>query len=285
MITKNNWLTTNITDRLSNPKTKVRLFIEPYEFEEVDFKTSAKMIAEDLKQYDKLFLALSGGADSDSVCQILFEHGVNFTPILIDTPANKKELQYAYKTCDRLGITPHIISMSYRELINYYIKKIYPINGNGINVIANIKCAEYALEKQGKLVTGVNIIGGDENGEVFPGVYEFDFYLDLWFGENFEIPFHLYSIELVNATIKFINKQTEPKFKADLYDIEYREKMPYMYDSFFIDHLITLRNRKQINTKEYLILEKKEILLEKLKKNGVKDELFIDLQIYELCRR
>lgn len=281
MIVKNNWIETNIRDRLTDPYSKVRIHITPYEFEDVDFITASKNAANELKKYDKLYLALSGGADSDFVCRILHSQNVKFEPIIVVTPYNSKELQWAYKACDDLNITPRIIEIDEIEFFKLFRDKIYPINGNGISVICSYLCGQAALENGGKLVSGVNIIGGDKNGSVFPGVYEFDFYSDIFFGEDFEIPFHIYSLEIVNATIKFVQNLDEGHFKHQLYQIDYREKMLFEYSENFLRAIRMLRNKKQINIKEYLLLEDKDILLERFKQAGEKIELPINLQTYE----
>ena len=281
MIVKNNWIETNIRDRLIDPTSKVKIHITPYEFEEVDFITASKNAANELKEYGKLYLALSGGADSDFVCRILHSQNVDFEAIVVVTPYNLKELQWAYKACNDLNIKPKIIEINEVDFFKLYRHLIYPINGNGIAVICSYLCGRVALANNSKLVTGVNIIGGDENGSVYPGLYEFDFYLDVFFGENIEIPFHLYSLEIVNETVKFIQNLDEGNFKSKLYQIDYREKMLFEYSENMLTVLRILRNKKKINAKESLLLEDKDILLKRFKHKGERFELPINLQAHQ----
>ena len=282
MIVKNNWIETNIADRLLDPLSKMKIHITPYEFEDVDFITASKNAANELKKYDKLYLSLSGGADSEFVCRVLHSQKVNFETIVVVTPFNANELKWAAKICSDLNIKPRIVEISEGKFLKLYRDKIYKFRGNGVSVICPYLCDEIARENNGKLITGVNIIGGDRKGSVFPGVYEGDFYSELFFGNDLDIPFHLYSLEIVNATIKAIQQNVdEAHFKSNLYGTEYRLKNNYEYSTVFLHFLIQLRNIKNINAREYLILEDRDILLEKFKRVGEKVELLIDLQTHD----
>jgi hypothetical protein len=279
MITKNDWFKTNIRDKLIDPGSKVKIHIKPYDFEDVDFITSSKNAANELKQYGNLCFALSGGADSEFVCRILHSQNVDFETIITVTPYNSRELEWAHKLCTELDIKPKIIEVKEKEFIQTYKDVIYPLFN--WEYVFSYVCARYAFENNKKFVRGVNIIGGDRNGVVYPGVYEFDFYSDIFFGEDFEIPFHLYSLEIAYKTIEFIKDQDEGMFKSQLYQTEYRPKMPFQYSNLIVDTISYLRRNKYTSIKEYLVLENRDILLNRFRNTGERIELPIDLQTYK----
>jgi hypothetical protein len=279
MITKNNWIKTNIRDKINDPKGKVKIDITPYEFQEVDFITACKNAANDLKHYGKLYLAFSGGADSELVLRIFHLENVDFVPIIVVTPYNTEELKWAFKVCDELNMTPKIIEVGEKEFIKLYKDIVYPLFN--WEYVFSYVCAKIAYDEGRKFVRGVNIIGGDRNGVVYPGVYEFDFYSDIYFGEDFEIPFHLYSLEIVYKTIEFIKDQDEGTFKSQLYGTEYRPKMPFKYSKLIVNSMSYLRKNKYTSPKEYLVLENRDILLNKFKTLGEKIELLIDIQTHK----
>jgi hypothetical protein len=279
MITKNDWFKTNIRDKLIDPRSKVSIHIKPYEFEEIDFITASRNAANELKKYGKLYLALSGGADSEFVCRILHSENVDFEPIIAVTPYNLRELEWAYKICDDLGIKPMIIEISEKKFIQIYKDVVYPLFN--WEYVFSYACARVAFDHNRKFVRGVNIIGGDRNGVVYPGLYEFDFYSDIFFGEDFEIPFHLYSLEIAYKTVEFIKNQDEGTFKSQLYQAEYRPKMPLQYSDLIVNAMSYLRCNKYTSPKEYLVLENKKILLQKFRTPGEKIELLIDLQTHK----
>ena len=61
MITKNNWLTTNITNRLNDSSCDFDIKINPYPFKKMDFQSAVDYtVGEITSKYSNLYLGLTG---------------------------------------------------------------------------------------------------------------------------------------------------------------------------------------------------------------------------------
>lgn len=74
------------------------------------------------EKYENLYLALSGGVDSEFVANCLVERGIKFVPVIVKFETNKIESWYAFKWCYENKIKPIIISFTEEEIINYFPK-------------------------------------------------------------------------------------------------------------------------------------------------------------------
>lgn len=75
-----------------------------------------------VERSDNLYLALSGGLDSEFAANCLYDRGVNFTPVIMDIQTNRIENWYAYHWCHEKKIKPLVISMSEKEVVKYFTK-------------------------------------------------------------------------------------------------------------------------------------------------------------------
>jgi hypothetical protein len=274
MATRHNWVTSNIVERLKDPTLDLKVNINPYQFVEMTFHEAADYTANLIKnRYDKIFLAFSGGADSDFVFHCFQRCGVPFTPVIVKSNGNKKELEYAYKTCDKFGVTPHIIDMD-DELflkihLEYVIKKIH---GYGVWSIPSVVACMYAKQEGGVLVIGEHLIEGekpDENGIVRlrPAANEWDFYNECFIGEAFNIPFFTYTLELSYAMIKQIGEDTIDEFKHRVYGIEHRPIIGYEEFEYEFYTKLNWQNRARERTANpHVSLGEKEEFLKYLDK-------------------
>lgn len=296
MLVKNNWLKTNIRDRLKDENSKVRIWARPETFDtNISFEDAACKAAKDIKYFSKeykrpLYVTLSGGADSDLVVKALVENDVPFRPITMiclgasGKIANDQELLYAYHTMRKYKINPIKMILPWYEMLRIWRQYILPIRGNGFLCGTVVKCNEFitAQNNNGILITSVNGIGGtNSEGKAYAGVYEFDFYGDVFFGPGREIPFHLYSPEIFYATVDHLKYgYNEADFKNTLYGTEWRPKIDYKYEKQMYLMIAELKKGKTINTIEYLILEKNNpaVLMDKLKSFGEEHEIQITLQ-------
>ena len=102
--TENNWFTTNLKNRSLENLCDFQVNIQPYIFKKGIFKEEAKRVAHELvESFDNLYIAYSGGLDSEFVLKIFYEEGLPITPILVDTPFNQYELGWAYNYCKNIG--------------------------------------------------------------------------------------------------------------------------------------------------------------------------------------
>ena len=84
----------------------------------VDFKTAGMNVAKDIgESYDNIYLALSGGIDSEFAAQCFLKAGVPFTPIIANMKgSNEIDSWFAYRWCRINNIDPLIVDVSVEEL-------------------------------------------------------------------------------------------------------------------------------------------------------------------------
>lgn len=228
MATENNWLQTNIRNRLINPKSTFVVYINHRDYEKISFDEASNRVVEKIiNKHDNIYVPLSGGMDSEYVFNCFLGH--KFTPIIVNTPANKLESTYAFRKCKDTGIQPIVIEKSEKEMVKIYYDEIYKkIRGKGYNSTASYIAGKYADEHN-----GVAIIG--EHG--YDGLNEWDFYNDALIHENNSIYFFMYDPEIFSAMIDAYELGEDHQiFKAKLYGIPLRQKMKYTYseDSYKI---------------------------------------------------
>jgi hypothetical protein len=233
MITKNNWLTSNIAERQNNPCADFTVKLNPYPFEVLNFTDAAELAALDIaNNYSNLYVALSGGLDSDYIVRLFHRLGIKFVTIIVCC-GNEIENQYAYETCKELGINPVVIHMSENTFKEYYYEYIFKkLNGVGWNSTQVIAAANYAKERNGVLLTGNHFLG-DGNELVSEMHYansnEWDYYLD-YIVDVPNIDLFLYTPQLACSMLpKKIESVEWNYYRHRLYNIKYREKMKAKY--------------------------------------------------------
>jgi hypothetical protein len=236
MLTKNNWLSTNLKDRV-NGLCEFEIEIIPYEFTSINFIENSKRLAYKLtEQYDNLYIAYSGGLDSEFVLKTFVENKLPITPILVSTPFNQIELRYATNFCEQLHIQPEIITFTGEEFIEKlriktHERNMFALLGGLPLVIADMI--------DGKLITGY--------GEPFWTVHhyermidcidypnlefcEYDFYLDDY-DSSHPSGFFSYDISVFYSMIKELDYNLSfSEAKAKLYKLEHRNKMFWRQD-------------------------------------------------------
>lgn len=221
-LTKNNWLTTNIEMRQRGFNVNFKVCLNPYRHHQIkSFKEECLITACELAGLNTpLFVGLSGGYDSEYVCSILLEAGVDFTPVIVIFDGNQAEIEYALRFCDKNKLSPSIIQLSDFELATIICKDIIMgLNGTGIFSVGAIASKKHADSNKGILVTGDHMIGDDEQIDQFIFyVGEHDFYAN-------GIGFFTYRIELVKAMIDLVPKYSDwLEYKHKVYGIQHRKK-------------------------------------------------------------
>jgi hypothetical protein len=190
MATKNNWLKTNIAERLTNPAADFKVWHNVETVKNHDWETALFDTVTDFSWISKkLYIPLSGGMDSEFVFDSL-KH-LYPTPIIVDTPGNKIESAYAFHYCRKNDLKPLVIEMTEKQMLHIYFNDIFTrLNGYGHNSVAALIATRYA-ENNG----GVAVIG--EHG--YDDVNEWDFYNDALISEDASIYFYMWTPELVRA--------------------------------------------------------------------------------------
>jgi hypothetical protein len=235
MATKNNWLKTNITERLTNPAADFKVWHNVETVGNDDWETALFDTVTDFSWISKkLYIPLSGGMDSEFVFESL-KH-LYPTPIIVDTPGNKLESAYAYHYCNKNNLKPVVIEKTETEMLQIYYSDIFTkLNGCGINSVAALIAGRYAED-----CGGVAVIG--EHG--YDGVSEWDFYNDALIHEDNSIYFFMWTPELVQAMRNEYDGGDHQEFKHRLYGVPLRSKIKYQYSSAYESALNFINSRR-----------------------------------------
>jgi len=235
MATKNNWLKTNIAERLTNPAADFRVRHEIEAVKNHDWETALFDTVTDFSWISKkLYIPLSGGMDSEFVFDCL-KH-LYPTPIIIDTPGNKLESSYAYHYCRKHNLKPVVIEKTEAEMLQIYYNDIFTkLNGYGHNSVSALIAARYARN-----AGGVAVIG--EHG--YDDVNEWDFYNDALIDEEASIYFYMWTPEMIQSMRKRYNGEDHQEFKHCLYGIPFRPKLKYTYSSVYNSGLNSINSTR-----------------------------------------
>jgi len=258
MSTKNNWFRPEI-------KTSTfKIFLEPYSFSSNSFFEACCNQAYELsKKYDNLYIAYSGGLDSEFVLKIFKLCNLKITPVLLETNYNQEEANWAKEYCLSNKINLEILKLDdiefIRELKTRTVDRGVFILLGGVPLIL----ADYVKEKNGHLLTGYgecfhNNLLVDKRLEFC----EYDYYLDLY--DNLHPSgFFNYSIEVLYSMIKELD-YTIPiqEAKSKLYNLKTRDKMKPVEDFYSIQRNYV---SKSIKFKKYILKERFLNLLENYK--------------------
>jgi len=263
MSTHQNWFRSNIQERLTDPSVDLKLILNLYPFMEMSFHDAADYTATLIaKTHKTIYVSFSGGADSEYTLRVFHRNGIHVTPIIIKTTGNVEELSYAFKCCIELDYEPIVIDVTDQEFLKRYFNIVKTISGFGIYCIPSIIACEYARDNDGVLIIGEHLIDTDKmKNNITPGANEWDFYNECFVGEQYNIPFFNYTVELTYAMISAIDNMPLNVFKADLYGTELRPIIDYKFsDNFnYVRHRIN-RFRKHYPNSHVDLGSKQEFL-------------------------
>lgn len=248
MLTKNNWYSSNLGDRLVDKSSDFHAFIRPYNFKKMNFNDASEMTALEIAQtYPSLFLSYSGGLDSEYLLRLFHRLNIPVKPIIVCC-GNEIENKYAHNTCNELNIEPIVINVTEEEFLENFKKNIYDlVNGVGIHSTQPIFAIEYVAKHSGTLLMGDHLIGDDENlisEEEFVSSNEWDFYSDYYAPNTIVIDPFLYTLELTYSMLPVNLNISWMEHKSLLYGIPPRKKHRAIYSDRLTTELINLaRNR------------------------------------------
>jgi asparagine synthetase B (glutamine-hydrolysing) len=253
MATYKNWFRSNITDR---KEKGIDLDVSIKKIDEWNLNTpwdkASENVVKLIADLDKpIFIGLSGGLDSDYVCTVFEEAGINYTPVLIKTEGNKVELEYAYEFLNRWGSNDKAIILEKRNvdmLSTYFYQLLTKCSGYGYNSIATYMVGEYAKQNGGIYVMAEHLIDEYKTGGFRVGCNEWDFYNDHLLGEDNTYYFFNYTPEISAAMIReFPDYNDVQKCKSEFYGLKYRPKMQYEFDNEYNLALMKLRRLVQLD--------------------------------------
>jgi hypothetical protein len=242
MKTKNDWCTSNITERLLRRNADFRVDLKPYKFEKVGFTEASEIVAQDIAEnYSNLFISFSGGLDSEYLVRLFRRLNIPFTPIIVSY-CNETENAFAFATCKELGLDPVVINLSQEEFLHEFAKNICILmNGVGYNSTQLYAACKYVESKSGTLIKGDHMLGAD--GDVliqnskYANLNEWDFYTDVY------TPITVIDLFLYTPQICYSMMPTEEgdiwnQHKHKLYGIPYRPKYKPKYPQNVMDILM-----------------------------------------------
>jgi len=220
-ILKNNWFRTNIEDWHKDINSKIEYTYDAGDFIPSNFADAAKKIALEIQaKYEHIYVAYSGGMDSEYVVRLFHENNIKFTPVCA-WPAATRSIRDAYKVCEELNIKPITIKLNdddIWEIIKEMNIKTYSII-NQPAVYAVCKLAK-KLYKDAIVVTGETAM--DSNDRFRP--QEQQQYNNLITKyKDMILPFFYYNQHIIYELIVGIadNRYTKEKF----YNIPWRRKI------------------------------------------------------------
>jgi len=249
MITKNNWLGTNLSNRIVNPTVDFELLITPYPFKKMNFGQAVEMTVKEIgSKYSNLYLGLSGGSDSEFVLRAFHKHNIPITPIIV-LYANEVESKYAYKVCKELKITPIEIILTDDQFLNCLEEKIYKrFNSPAYNLPHVMFAAEYTEKNNGTLICGNHLIGDGDDliiDDKFAFSNEWDYFIEYTYPAVNKIDLFLYTIEIMYSMFPESNEGTWNEYKQKLFNIEYRKKIRSNYSDLVKSKIRSLLVRKE----------------------------------------
>lgn len=250
------------------------------------FDQACDLAAVDLyDNFKNLYLALSGGSDSENVANVLYRNRIPFTPIIIiyDHVVHTDqqiESWFAIQWCRRHKIEPLIVKS--KDYINSNQEKelflsVKPRLHNGLITTGLLHRTVQNLE--GNLITGCQLEFypdyeqmtylepqlGSYNGFVLE---ETDCYIEVLAPQRHPWALHYWSPEVMAAFVNEWNIDlTMQENKAAIYKVAHRPKMPYPMDmlpksSWSFRRMLS----NQFGTLDCALLGTKQQLLEKLVK-------------------
>ena len=161
---KDNWLKFSINRAYANPYPELELeaHLRPTTPSNiVPWEVAAKNVAEDINaNYQNLYIAMSGGIDSEFIARTFLELKIPFTPIICKvSDLNELDIWWAFKWCKENNLEPVIVEPT----VDDWVTRITEISrdfcgrfGSGSATISFVH--DYVLKHQGNLVTGAGFL-------------------------------------------------------------------------------------------------------------------------------
>ena len=177
-----------------------------------------------------LYLALSGGVDSEFVARILLKNKIPFTPVILKIDSiNDIESQFALTWCEKNNITPVILNYTTQDLNNnfkLFFPKMHKIKHYHSTPMMTIY--KYVETQGGHCIYCAGDINLDSDRKEFFH-YHYDFIPNMVDAAKHPTSFFMYTPELVLSYInQFDTTQPEQLNKLGFYQVESRSKIEYI---------------------------------------------------------
>lgn len=261
---KNNWFRTNVKEILTDPIVRTYFEILDVDYEPITFKESCDATIREIgEEYKNIYLAYSGGIDSEFIFHLLLQNGIPFTPISVVSTGNEFEHKFVTHNCKKYNIEPIVISLTEHELFDHNREIFFSKNVSGpYSAIPKVLCGRAAkkINEDAVLLSGEDIF---ERGKL--GFSEQEFYIDL-LEENIDFISPLF---YKNSTFfecwKLFNNFNDniSEFKSKIYDLPFRPKIDqkHFFSEQFVQWVKSIRvnNALKADMKNWQEIEFMEI--------------------------
>jgi len=161
---KDQWIKFSLNRSYENPypERELEIYLRPkHTSSVVDWKTAARHVAEDIHEsYNNLYVAMSGGIDSEFVAKTFFDLGIPFKPIIFRvSDLNALDIWWAFKWCRDNKIEPVVVDVPIEDWVTRilsisrkYCCRVSVVNGSMSFI------NDYVIAHGGNLVTGAGFI-------------------------------------------------------------------------------------------------------------------------------
>ena len=287
MLCRNNWIDIS-WDGLPKRKQKenLRVIFNQKANKIIAFDQACDQTAQEIySEHKNLYIALSGGCDSENVANAFYRNKIPFTPVIliydnVKDQEQVKESAYAIKWCKQHNVEPWIVYSkdfvgSLEEKLSFLdIRPRLPFG-----LITTLMLSKLMQDKQGLLVTGYQLEYYPDHEQMtylepqlgnYVGfvMEETDRYLETMCPDQHPWGFYYWSPDILAAFVnEWDTSMTMQENKANIYKVNYRPKMGYPSDMINVEKYT---NRKalasEFGTLDCALLGTKQSLLEKLVK-------------------
>jgi hypothetical protein len=230
-MTENNWFSTTLADRTKDNLCEFGIILNPYTTVSGTFKDNCNALAKKLyNQHEKLYICYSGGLDSEFVIKVFDDLKLPVTPVIIKTPYNHNELNYAFEFCKDRSIKYELLEFSEQEILTQFYNRTRKYNLYSFLGCMPLIVCDMVNQAGGKLLTGYGDPFKITNRptDTVPTTLEFsewDYYLDLY-DNSHPSGFFTYSLAVLYSFVNEINYSiTLQQAKSILYGLKPRSKI------------------------------------------------------------
>lgn len=231
-----NWLTHNLKSRTLSNKLPFSVNFNFTNFSPKSFVDEAEKVCLELytKYGNNLYLAFSGGADSEFILRLLLKLKIPVTPVIVSCPYNQTDILPALTFCKENSLDSIILNYGneYLDIAKTYIYDRGLISPIGL---APILVYEHIKHIGGKVISGqgeplpITVRNGNTDTKTIVKnvlqMYEFEFYMDVYAEDEQPAPFYCYNQNIFYSYMKEIDTNIDiESAKCKLYSIPYRNK-------------------------------------------------------------
>ena len=260
MKTQNNWITSNLSGRFTNPGLDFEIKVTPTKFKYMSFEDAVIHTSKTIiNTYDNLYLSYSGGLDSEFTLFLFHQLKIPITPIIVTFSGNELESSYAFHMCNRLNIKPVVLECTDAAYFEIYRSIIYEkMNGRGKRSVPNIIVQKYVDKNKGTMLTGDHLIS--DLIVVNVEASEWDFYIHTLYPETPCIGLLAYTPEIVYATAKLYDGSNTQEFKSRIFGLDFRPKIKHHLNSYITDNIKKLKTHIDMPKRVYTLGNKDKFL-------------------------